>query len=374
MSGDEPKVWLLLGDRLGDNAQVLALGERLGYSAEEKYLRHNKLYHLPNTIKAASLISVLGESSSPLDAPWPDLIIMAGRKNVAAARWIRRKSGGRTKLVTIGRPRAPLGLFDLVLTTPQYRLPREENVIEFKAPLSGVNSVALDHARSTWSHVLEDLPRPHIALLVGGDTTTCVFDQVAADRLGRLASTYARSVGGSLLVTTSPRTAHKAADALFAAISVPAELHRWTRDRSAVNPYLGFLALSDQVIVTCDSASMMADAMAADKPVLLFDVPMQPQNVVLKLQHHLYLNVEKRAAKGKPPTRLHRMLIWLAGMGFLLPPRNMPQLYRNVVAHRHAAWLVDACVDLDNARNFCTDGLFAGVDEAVARIRKLLSH
>lgn len=214
MSVEEPRVWLLLADRLGDNAQVLALGERLGYSAEEKYLRHNKLYHLPNVIKAASLFSVLRESSSPLTPPWPDLIIMAGRKNVAAARWIRRRSGGRTKIVTIGRPRAPLNLFDLVLTTPQYRLPREDNVIELKVPLSGVHPAGLDHARVTWNHVLEKLPRPHISLLVGGDTTTCVFDQVAADRLGRLASIYARSVGGSLLVTTSPRTSRAAADAL----------------------------------------------------------------------------------------------------------------------------------------------------------------
>ncbi len=371
-SGDEkPKTWLLLGDRLGDNAQILALGARLGFPSEEKYLRHNKFYHLPNSLKGASLVSLQKESSSPLKPPWPDLVIMAGRKNVSAARWIKGRSGGKTRMVTIGRPRAPLDLFDLVLTTPQYRLPKPENVIELQVPLSGIRSEALDHARETWRHVLDPLPSPHIAVLVGGETTTCVFDPVAADRLGRLASTYAKSVGGSLLLTTSPRTAPTAADALFASISVPAELHRWTREKSAVNPYLGYLALADQVIVTCDSASMIADAVAAEKPVLLFDVPMQPRNAVLKLQHKMYLDVESRVAKGKPPTRFHQFLTWLASNGFLAPPRNMPRLYRNVVADEHAAWLVDACVDLSNARDFNGDGMFAGVHEAVARINKM---
>lgn len=367
----KPTTWLLLGDRLGDNAQVLALSARLGFPSEEKYLRHNKFYHLPNSLKGCSLISLQAEASSPLRAPWPDLVIMSGRKNVSAARWIKVQSGGHTKLVTIGRPRAPLNLFDLVLTTPQYRLPTPENVVELQVPLSSILPQRLVHARETWRHVLEELPAPHIALLVGGDTTTCVFDPVAADRLGRLASAYAKSVGGSLLLTTSPRTEHRSADALFAAISVPAKLHRWTRDKSAVNPYLGFLALADQVIVTCDSASMIADAVAAEKPVLLFDVPMQPRNAVLKLQHRMYLNAENRAARGKAPTRFHRFLTYLASNGFLAPPRDMPRLYRQVVSDEHAAWLVDVCVDPENAQDFNSDGMFAGVHEAQVRINRM---
>src|SRR5690606_16404986 len=98
-------VWLLLGDRLGDNAQLRKLGAMLALPTESKCLRYNRLYHLPNVVKGATLLSVRREARRALKPPWPDIVISCGRKSVAAARWIKKRSGGRTKLVAIGRPR-----------------------------------------------------------------------------------------------------------------------------------------------------------------------------------------------------------------------------------------------------------------------------
>ena len=39
---------------------------------------------------------------------------------------------------------------------------------------------------------------------------------------------------------------------------------------------MAFLALADSFIVTSDSASMLAEACAAGKPVAMFDVPRRP--------------------------------------------------------------------------------------------------
>ena len=372
MTEIRPLVWLLLGERLGDNAQIRTLGSMLGLASETKYLRYNGLYQVPNTLKGASLVSVQRETRHDLTPPWPDLVILCGRKSVATARWIKKQSKGRTKLIAIGRPRVGLDIFDLVVTTPQYRVPNEPNVVELLIPLSGVSEEDLRDARRLWKSSVADLPEPRIALLVGGDTTTGCLDEVAADRLGRLASRYAKSRGGSLMITTSPRTKFKAAEALINAITVPSKIHRWAPGLSTPNPYLGFIGMADEVIVTCDSASMIADAAVAKKPILLFDVPMQPRNLAIRIQHSLYLYVEDMLGCGAPLTLCARLLRYLAYTGYLTPPRNMARLYRNVVAAGHASWLVDACVDGNFVRPFRFEGMTRGVDEAVARIRDLV--
>ena len=44
-------------------------------------------------------------------------------------------------------------------------------------------------------------------------------------------------------------------------------------DGTGENPYFGFLAHADQIVVTCDSVSMVSEACATGKPVYVFDLP-----------------------------------------------------------------------------------------------------
>jgi hypothetical protein len=113
-------------------------------------------------------------------------------------------------------------------------------------------------------------------VIIGGNAGPYVFDREAAALLGRAASVMAKRAGGSLLISTSSRTPRHTIDALEAAISVPAELYRWTPD-AAENPYFGYLALADAFIVTCESMSMLAEACSTCKPVHMFDLDTGPQ-------------------------------------------------------------------------------------------------
>src|SRR5262249_47728263 len=113
---------------------------------------------------------------------------------------------------------------------------------------------------------------------VGGPSGPYGFDAAAAARLGHAASALAGD--GALLVATSARTPALVADALAAAISVPSHFFRWTSGPAA-NPFLGYLALPDQLIVTADSISMLAEACATGKPVRLFDIESGRQSMRL---------------------------------------------------------------------------------------------
>jgi uncharacterized protein len=270
MIGRGPRTWLLMGHRTGDNAQVLALGEALGWPFEIKrfvYARYETFVNLP---LLSTLAGVVKERSSPLRPPWPDLVITAGRRNEPIARWIRKRNGGATRLVHLGRPWAAIERWDLVVTTPQYRLPDRPNVLHNATPLHRVTPGRLAEEAAAWEPRLPALPRPRIAILAGGPSGPYPFDASSGARLGREASALALRRGGSLLVTTSARTPAETADALFDAISVPAYGYRWTPD-VAGNPYYGILGLADEIVVTADSISMMTEACATGKRVHLFD-------------------------------------------------------------------------------------------------------
>lgn len=319
-----PIVWLILGERAGDNAQVQALGRALGLPFEEKRLRYNKLARNNFSELGPGLRSVDQGSSDQLGPPWPDLVIGVGRRSVPVVQWIRSQSGGRARLVQIGRPRADLDLFDLVVSTPQYGLPPRENVLLIEAPLVGLDQQALAQAAEAWRPKLAHLPRPWIALLVGGQSKPYYLDAETAARIGREAAAEASALGGSLLVTTSPRTRPEAADALFAAIDVPAYLHRFAPD--AENPYRAFLALADRLIVTAESISMLTEATLTGKPV---EMAMLPARQVTWLKpkkkfYRLYLARRRRQRfRGEQPNLLDRLFNLLVERGVMIPPRDI---------------------------------------------------
>ena len=272
-----PRTWVMMGHKAGDNSQILALAEGLGWPFEIKHLVYRPTELLTNLLAPLTLLGIVRDKSSALAPPWPDLIISAGRRNEPPCRWIQAHADKRVRLVHVGRPWARIENFDLVVTTPQYRLPKRPNVLHNTAPLQRVADQRLRQAASIWAPRLAHLPRPYTAVMIGGNAGPYVLDQEAAALLGRAASAFARARGGSLLVSTSARTPKQAIPALEAALDCPAEVFRWTRD-AAENPYLGYLALANSIIVTCESMSMLTEACATLKPVYMFDLHTGPEN------------------------------------------------------------------------------------------------
>jgi hypothetical protein len=143
-------VWCLLGRKAGDNTQVLALADELGWGYREKRILARPWELLTHLGLRVTLAGIDRGKSSPLEPPWPDLVITAGRRNEPVARWIQRQSGGRTALVHIGRPWAPLSAWDLIVTTPQYFLPQQSNIHHNTLPLHHMSAGELESAGATF--------------------------------------------------------------------------------------------------------------------------------------------------------------------------------------------------------------------------------
>lgn len=266
-----PVIWLIDAYRAGERGQVHALVDALGWPCETKVLEYRKYVFLPHVLGQATLQGISSASAARLQAPWPDLVISSGVRNEPVCRWIREQSGGHTRYVHVGRPWASLESFDLVITTPQYRVPTHPRVLNNTLTLHSVTEERLAQARSQWESAFAALPRPRFAVMVGGDSGPFTLGEKAATRLGHQASQLARANGGSLLVSTSSRTRPAAVDALQAAITAPNYFYRWPGDGSA-NPYMGILAWADRLIVTGDSIAMLSEACATGKPVTMFDL------------------------------------------------------------------------------------------------------
>jgi hypothetical protein len=74
------------------------------------------------------------------------------------------------------------------------------------------------------------------------------------------------------MITDSARTPAAAWAAFMAEVTVPNHCYCWGAGASEENPYFAYLALADELVVTGESMSMLAEACATDKPVFIFDL------------------------------------------------------------------------------------------------------
>jgi uncharacterized protein len=339
IAGRPPRVWLMMGRKAGDNAQIMALAEALGWPFETKHLVFRRTELITNLLAGPTLTGVIRDQSSPLEPPWPELMISAGRRNEPACRWVQAQAGGEARLVHVGRPWAPLECFDLIVTTPQYRLSESPNVLQNTTPLQRVTEARLTEAAQLWAPRLAHLPQPYVAVMIGGNAGPYVLDAEAGALLGRAASVVAKRAGGSLLISTSARTPEPAISALEAAIDVPAEIFRWRRD-AVDNPYLGYLALAGSIIVTCESMSMLAEACATRKPVHMFDLDTGP-DTKWPLMAELLGEVQQRSWQRRLRRLRFQPLVYRIAM--VTGPRRLTRdvriIQQQLIADGRAVWL-----------------------------------
>jgi len=264
-----PRIWALIGAHAGDNDQVIALAEALGLPFKAKQLTFNGWRRLGPRLLGASLMSLSRASRQMiLSEPPPDLTISAGHRSVAVVRALRERSKGRARSIHVGFPRISPAHFDLVIATAQYPVPDHPNLLRIPYALTRVATSGPDPADQA---DLQTLPAPRSLLIVGGPNLFWNVDETSL--LGRLAWTIdeARAHGGSVLVTTSPRTPSLLRQEIGRALNeatVPFVLAEPKKRPSLAS----LLAAADAIYVTADSISMVSDAIWTGKPVALLPV------------------------------------------------------------------------------------------------------
>jgi len=257
MSAGPERVWVLADPRAGTAAQAIGIAERLGEPFRTVPLEWGRLARLP--LPWPTLMGLTPESRAAFVAPWPRLVISAGRRSAPVALWLKRRG---TRIVHCMR--APgSGGFDLQVVGAHDGMPPAPNRIEILGAAHRVTPAALDAARTRFE-ALRDLPSPRGGLLLGGPVRAEGLDPAIAAALGRKVAGFA----GSVMATASRRTGAAATAALAEALSpVPHRLHAW--GSAGENPYLGILAWADVMVVSGDSVSMLSEALVTAAPIFI---------------------------------------------------------------------------------------------------------
>jgi len=257
--------WIVTDGAVGNQKQCEALAHYLGLSTEVFQIGLKQPWEtLAPLITSAGQYAIKGELADRLGGPWPDVLITAGRRSALASIVLRRLSQGQIKTVHVLNPKISPEKFDCVVC-PRHDQLNGRNVIQMLGAPHIIDQELLSEARTDWAKRLKPLGEPRVAVLIGASNRAY---QIGPDYLQQMLITAKRLAGdlGSLMVTTSRRTPQELVSYLKQQLSDD-QVKLWTGPEDGENPYFGFLAWADQIVVSADSVNMISEASGTGKAV-----------------------------------------------------------------------------------------------------------
>lgn len=267
-----PSSWILTEPYAGLQSQALGLAEAAGLAPETRTLtarfpwNHVSAPRWPWPLRAVGHAAIAG--------PRPGIILSCGGMAGAVGSALR---GPQTRVVHIQNPRMAFSKFDLIIVNRHDEV-SGPNVIVTRTALHRVTPERLAQAAAQWAPVFAPLPRPLVAVSVGGTNGRFTLDAGVAGTLGAQLGAMMDQDGVGLMLTPSRRTDPAATQALRAALA-PRGAYVWNGEGE--NPYFGMLALADLIIVTIDSVSMVSEGAATSAPVMVAPLPGRSRRIGL---------------------------------------------------------------------------------------------
>ncbi|WP_343698229.1 ELM1/GtrOC1 family putative glycosyltransferase [Caulobacter sp.] len=266
------RVWAVSDGRAGIEAQVVGLSEAIArlVPCEVTIKRvgwKGRTGRLPWWLNLLPKRWLTPDSGIPTgrDGEWPDLWVAAGRATLPLSIRAKRWSGGKSYVVQIQDPRVPAHMFDLVIPPKHDRLDGD-NVLPISGSPHRVTPKRLEAEYETFKALIDPLPRPRVAVLVGGKSKAFDLSSERAAQIAHSIQIPLEQEGGSLLMTFSRRTPDAARALMTARLRhLPGTI--WNGE--GANPYFAFLAGADYILVTEDSTNMATEAASTGKPVFV---------------------------------------------------------------------------------------------------------
>ncbi len=291
-------IWILTDNRIGSNNQSIAIGESLGGYCIKKNIVYNKMILLPNIVRQSSLLGIDKKNSDNIFDDLPDVVICAGRRLSSVALNIKKRSNNKTFVINIMNPNLNFKKFDLIILpkhdcTNKHILDKCKNIIETNGTLNRVNREKICEENSKWNEFFKNYKHPLYSLIIGGDTKDYKFDPGYFGKMVKKLSEIVIKAGGSLLITTSRRTSDLCIKEMKLNLRCNYYLYDWKleNDESNMNknklgnPYYALMGISDFLIVTGDSMSMVSECCSTGKPVYIY----MPEDSMAK-KHKLFCN------------------------------------------------------------------------------------
>lgn len=262
---EETVCWIISDGKAGNLTQCVGIAEALGLKAEIKDVAPRGISRLLAPYGGVSQAERFGQQGSVFSPPWPDLVIACGRLTTPYVRALRKVSGLTSYTVILLDPKTGPNTADL-FWVPQHDKRRGANVITTLTSPHRYSPLRLNELRATVPPEIAALPKPRVAVLIGGPNGDYKYRFEDEARLIALLSDLAQQPAG-LMITCSRRTPPSIARLVDTATRGAARIF-WTGEGE--NPYPQFLAHADAFLVTADSVNMVGEACATGRPVHVF--------------------------------------------------------------------------------------------------------
>ncbi|MFN3745664.1 MAG: mitochondrial fission ELM1 family protein [Hyphomicrobiaceae bacterium] len=258
--------WIIGDGKAGHEAQCRGVFEALGLAYEVKRIRTGPLQRVLAPYVPVARTERFGAPGSNFAPPWPDFAIAAGRLTVPYIRALKQQAKRATFTIILQDPKVPLSTADL-FWMPAHDPKRGANVVTTVVAPHGFSPARLAALRATAPPAaFAALPRPWVAVLVGGNGSSYRFTRADEMRLAAALRSIA-ALGASLLITPSRRTP----PSLMTAIAEATADHpRFLWDGTGENPYPAMLAHADRFVVTADSINMCGEPTVTGRPIHFF--------------------------------------------------------------------------------------------------------
>ena len=274
------KALLLTEGYHGMISQVEGLAKALQAEFQHKIVRLNWLWnYIPPKLTPISEI-ILKDRHYITENKSFDLVISCGRKSVIPSAIIKKKNTNIFS-IHIQDPKINYKNFDVIIA-PEHDDLKGENVISSKGAIHYITQLEINKAKN---YLIDKVQNEKIvSLILGGPNKYYSFSNKDLTQVFTKIKLNFISQGYKVLVIPSMRTPKRIIDLA---------IKEFVKEGFVVNlvnkqAYLSALALATNIVVTCDSTSMISEAAASGKPIFVAHMEPKKNNYRFKKFFQLF--------------------------------------------------------------------------------------
>ena len=209
-----------------------------------------------------------------------DLVISCGRKSVIPSAIIKKKNTNIFS-IHIQDPKINYKNFDIIIA-PEHDDLKGENIISSKGAIHYITQLEINKAKN---YLIDKVQNEKIvSLILGGPNKYYRFGNEELTQVFKKIKSNFISQGHKVIVIPSMRTPKRIIDLA---------MKEFAKEGFVVNQvnkqaYLSALALATNIVVTCDSTSMISEAAASGKPIFVAHMEPKKNNYRFKKFFQLF--------------------------------------------------------------------------------------
>ena len=255
----ELKALLLTQGMHGMVSQVEGLARALGLSYKHQKIELKSFWNLIPP-KISPISEHLVKNKFVCDCK---IIISCGRKSVIPSIALKKRLGNQIFNIHIQDPKVSFEHFDLIVSPEHDRL-RGENIINTTGAIHYLTKKEIND-NSKYLGIEKDKRKELVAFIIGGPNKYYNYSEKQIHELFNKVKTLFTPDKFKIIVIPSYRTPENILKIAFNTFSINHHVVK-NIDKKA---YLSALAISNYIVVTCDSTSMISEAAMTGKPVYI---------------------------------------------------------------------------------------------------------